>query len=98
MVRRIVRVTLEEQGRLTTPLFYSQDTPPAGMSKRTYLDHCYRGTWPNAKHGRLRVTSARDYEAWRNLHPVRAVSRREAVEKIADEDAYVASGGKKARR
>lgn len=98
LVRRIVRITLAEQQHLNTPKFFSQDSPPPGMSKRTYLDHCYKGTWPNVKHGRLRVTSAADYEAWRNLHPVRAAKQREAVEHIEDEAAYVANGGRRSRR
>lgn len=95
MVRRIVRLTLEEQRRLTAPALYSQDSPPAGMSKRTYLDHCYRGSWPNSKAGRLRVTAAAAYEAWRAQHPIKAAKQRVAVEHIEDEDAYVARGGKR---
>ncbi len=98
MVRRIVRLTLAEQQRMTRSALYSQDTLPPGMSKRTYLDHCYRGSWPSAKAGRLRITTAEHFDAWRDQHPIRAAKQREAVEEIADEVAYVISGGKKAKR
>lgn len=76
------------------PKVYTQDHPPPGMKKRTFLEHCYRGTWPNRKAGRLRVVTAEDYETWRNSRPLRAAREPEPVEIIADEDEYVRKGGR----
>lgn len=78
--------------------FYSQDDPPPGMKPRTYLEHCYRGTWENRREGRLRVTDVATYEAW-NAGRKRAakVLAAPVVEKIADELEYVRTGGRRGR-
>lgn len=76
---------------------YSQDRLPPNMSRRAYLQHCARGTWPVLKVGRLRVTTRADYESW-------LVSRRRGlrsvpiVEAVSDEDYLKALGGKPARK
>jgi len=65
------------------PAEYTQDSPPPGMSKRTYMDHCYARDWPTRKVGRLRVTNAADYDTWRATRNQRA-ARLSVVEDDAD--------------
>lgn len=74
---------------------YSQDNPPAGMSKRTYLDHCHKRTWPTQKVGRLRMTNAADYDAWRNAHPVRPARSIRVVDDVDDAGAFLDKIGAK---
>lgn len=73
---------------------YTQDAPPPGMSKPTYLNHCQRRSWPNRKVGRLRITQVVDFKAWRDAHPLRVKVEPQAVESIADEVAYLRTGGR----
>ena len=67
------------------PHEYTQDSPPPGMSKRTYMDHCYARDWPTRKVGRLRVTTAADYDEWRATRSQRP-ARLSVVEDDADAD------------
>jgi hypothetical protein len=78
--------------------FYSQENPPPGMKPRTYLEHCYRGTWENRREGRLRVTDVAAYNVWNETR--RKVARAPTlavVEEIADEVEYIKSGGRRGR-
>lgn len=74
---------------VATPAIYSQDAPPPGMAKRTYLDHCYRGSWPSRKAGRLRITTAADFNEWRTSRPVRSAKPAKVVEDIEDPREYL---------
>jgi hypothetical protein len=84
--------------RASSAPFYSQDNPPPGMRPRTYLEHCYRGSWENRREGRLRVTDVATYEAWNARRRVAAkVKPANEVEEIADEVEYIKSGGRRGR-
>lgn len=88
-LRRLFDLSREE------PDFYSQDTPPPGMKPRTYLEHCYKRSWPSRKIGRLRVTSREDFKTWEGSARRYEAREREApkIEHVEDEAEWLRTAG-----